>query len=177
MLAIVVGVLSRQPTMNLLSRRQAMNASYNPLHLVNTYGAFGSITRERHEIVIEGTDDPSGRSGWREYEFKGKPGDPRRRPPQWAPYHLRLDWLMWFAALSPGYAQAWFNRLVSKLLEGDESVLRLLRYNPFPEAPPVYIRARFYRYRFTTWAERRRDGAWWHRELVGDYLAPVSARP
>ena len=175
-LALVVAILSRQPTMNLLSRRQAMNASYNPLHLVNTYGAFGSITRERHEIVIEGTDDPGGRSGWREYEFKGKPGDPRRRPPQWAPYHLRLDWLMWFAALSPGYAQTWFNRLVAKLLEGDESVLRLLRYNPFPEAPPIYIRARFYRYRFTTWAERRRDGAWWHRELVGDYLAPVSAR-
>src|SRR4029453_12182497 len=27
-------------------------------------------------------------------------GDPRRRPRQVAPYHLRLDWLAWFAAMS-----------------------------------------------------------------------------
>jgi hypothetical protein len=172
--ALLVLVLSRRPAMNLLSKRQMMNASFDPLHLVNTYGAFGSITRQRHDIVIEGTDDASGQSGWREYEFKGKPGDPHRRPRQYAPYHLRLDWLMWFAALSPGYAQTWFNRLVWKLLEGDESTLRLLRHNPFPDAPPVMVRARFYRYRFTTWEERRRDGAWWHRELAGEFMRPVA---
>ena len=173
-LALLVAVLSRKPLMNLVSRRQAMNASYDVLHLVNTYGAFGSITRQRHEIVIEGTDDPSGQSGWKEYEFKGKPGDPRRRPRQFAPYHLRLDWLMWFAALSPGYADTWFTQLVRKLLEGDHAVLRLLRHNPFPDAPPAMLRARFYRYRFTTWAERRSARAWWHRELVGEYMEPVT---
>ena len=172
-LAVVVALLSVAPTLNMLSPNQAMNMSFNPLHIVNTYGAFGSITRQRHEIVIEGTHDASGQSGWREYEFKGKPGDPGRRPRQYAPYHLRLDWLMWFAALSPGYAQTWFTRLVWKLLEGDESTLRLLRHNPFPDAPPVMVRARFYRYRFTTWEERRRDGAWWHRDLAGEYMRPV----
>ena len=173
-LALLVAVLSRRPLMNMLSKRQAMNASYDVLHLVNTYGAFGSITRQRHEIVIEGTDDPSGQSGWKEYEFKGKPGDPSRRPRQFAPYHLRLDWLMWFAALSPGYADTWFTQLVCKLLEGDAAVLRLFRRNPFPDAPPVMLRARFYRYRFTTWAERRSARAWWHRELVGEYMAPAT---
>ena len=151
-----------------------MNAPYNVLHLVNTYGAFGSITRRRHEIVIEGTADPSGQSGWKEYEFKGKPGDPRRRPRQFAPYHLRLDWLMWFAALSPGYAERWFTQMVRKILEGDDAVLRLLRHNPFPDAPPVMVRARFYHYRFTTLAERRRERAWWHRELVDEFMAPVT---
>jgi hypothetical protein len=95
-LAVSVVVLSVRPALNLLSPNQMMNSSFDPLHLVNTYGAFGTITRTRNEIVIEGTDDPAPteRTIWREYEFRGKPGDPSRRPPQVAPYHLRLDWLM-----------------------------------------------------------------------------------
>ncbi|MEW6472882.1 MAG: lipase maturation factor family protein [Actinomycetota bacterium] len=177
-LVAVVAVLSYRPVRNLASRHQVMNTSFDRLHLVNTYGAFGSVTRVRHEVVLEGTADreigPD--TEWREYEFKGKPGDPRRRPPQIAPYHLRLDWLMWFAALSPAYAEPWFMALVTKLLEGDPATARLLRRVPFPDSPPMYIRARFYEYRFTTWRERRSTGAWWTRRLVGDYLAPSTLR-
>ena len=173
-LGALVAVLSGQPVRNMLSKRQAMNASFNAWHLVNTYGAFGSVTRERFEIVLEGTHDPSGTTGWQEYEFRGKPGDPRRRSRQFAPYHLRLDWLMWFAALSPAYAEPWFPRLVRRLLEGDAATLRLLRHNPFPDEPPVVVRARRYLYRFTTWEERRRGGGWWHREPAGDFLRPVT---
>jgi hypothetical protein len=133
------------------------------------------VTRTRYEIVVEGSAQPPGRDAtWQEYEFKGKPGDPRRRPAQFAPYHLRLDWLMWFAALSPAYSHPWFPRFVAKLLAGDAATLKLLRHNPFPDAPPVTVRARLYHYRFTTWRERRRDGAWWHRELVGEFLDPVT---
>jgi hypothetical protein len=176
-LAGLVAVLSVPPIRNLLARRQLMNTSFNPLHLVGTYGAFGSITRDRYEIVIEGTDAPAVTPAavWREYEFKGKPGDPRRRPRQIAPYHLRLDWLMWFAAMSPRPRDAWFYALVDKLLDGDRAVLGLLASNPFPRQPPRFVRARYYRYRFTTPAERRTTGAWWRRELVGDYLRPVAA--
>ena len=174
-LAVAVAVMSYWPVRNLLSRRQAMNASFNQLHLVNTYGAFGSITRERHEIVIEGTrDEPGPGATWAEYEFKGKPGDVGRRPPQIAPYHLRLDWLMWFAALSPAYAERWFPTLIGRLLEGDRPTLRLLRANPFPDEPPAWMRARVYRYRYTSRQERKATGHWWVRELVGDYLRPVS---
>jgi hypothetical protein len=171
-------VLSWWPMRNLLGGRQLMNYSFNRFHLVNTYGAFGSVTRERYEIVLEGAagDELSERTAWSEYEFRGKPGDPRRRPPQVAPYHLRLDWLMWFAALSPRYAEDWFLPMVERLLAGDPAVLRLLRRNPFPDRPPVWIRARFYRYRFTGRSERRATGAWWSRELVGDYLEPVTAQ-
>jgi len=153
-----------------------MNASFNTVHLVNTYGAFGSVTRVRHEVVVEGTDDaaPIASTTWREYEFKGKPGNPRRRPPQVAPYHLRLDWLMWFAALSPAYAHSWFVPFILRLLENDRATLALLRTNPFPTEPPRFIRARLYRYRFTTHNEHRETGAWWARQLVGEYLAPVS---
>ena len=174
--AAVVVVLSWWPVRNLLGRRQAMNASFNQLHLVNTYGAFGSVTKTRYEVVIEGTADPHAAptSEWREYEFKGKPGDVHRRPRQFAPYHLRLDWLMWFAALSPAYAEAWFTPFLGKLLEGDEQTLRLLRVNPFADRPPRAVRARLYRYRFTTRAERRATGAWWHRALEREYAGPLT---
>ncbi len=172
---VLVLVLSYRPVRNMLSRRQVMNTSFDALHLVNTYGAFGSVSRVRQEVVIEGTADPVPRqdSVWREYAFKGKPGDPRRRPRQFAPYHLRLDWLMWFAGLSPAYARAWFGPLVERLLEGDRDTLRLLRHCPFPDEPPAYVRARLYRYRFTTWRERRETGAYWERTYVREFLPPT----
>jgi hypothetical protein len=176
--ATLVAAMSVQPILNMLSPRQLMNFSFNPLHLVNTYGAFGSITRTRNEIVIEGTDDaaitPS--SIWREYEFKGKPGDPSRMPAQIAPYHLRLDWLMWFAAMSSPSEHSWFTALLVKLLHGDRATLDLLRSNPFPDHPPRYVRALAYEYRFTTPDERRRTGRWWNRELLGDYFSPVTLK-
>jgi len=178
-LTLLVAALSYQPVRNLLGRRQLMNYSFNSLHIVNTYGAFGSVTRHRDEVILEGTEDPdpTEQSQWREYEFKGKPGDPARQPPQVAPYHLRLDWLMWFLPLSPAYGEQWFLRFLEGLLRNDPGLLRLLRTNPFPDRPPRTIRARLYRYRYTTWSERRQTGAWWVRELTGEYFPAVALRP
>jgi lipase maturation factor len=172
---LVVG-LSYRPAKNLLSAGQLMNSSFDPLHLVNTYGAFGSVTKRRFEVIIEGTLDPepTSASEWREYEFKAKPGDVRRRPPQYAPYHLRLDWLMWFAAFSSPRYHEWFMPLLAKLLEGDRAVLRLLGRDPFGGERPRVLRAQLWLYRFTTPAERRRTGAWWHRTYVRPYVPPVS---
>lgn len=167
----VVVALSYRPARNLLSRRQLMNSSFDPVHLVNTYGAFGSITRVRHEVVVEGADDLDG--PWLEYGFKGKPGDPMRRPPQVAPYHLRLDWLLWFVGITPRYGQQWFVPFVARLLEGDRDTLRLLRHDPFPDRPPTWVRADLYRYRFTTRAERKETGAWWVRTREEPMLRPV----
>jgi hypothetical protein len=176
-LAGVVVILSWWPVRNMASPGQAMNASFNPFHIVNTYGAFGTVGRERIELVIEGTDaDAGGESTWREYRFKGKPDDPRRLPPQVAPYHHRLDWLLWFIPLSPVYGGEWFVRFLVRLLEGDRATLRLLRGNPFPDAPPKQIRVRLFRYRFSTWAEWRQTGAWWVRSYVGEYIPPVGHR-
>ncbi|MDX3261963.1 lipase maturation factor family protein [Streptomyces sp. MI02-2A] len=169
-------VLSYHPVRNMVSRGQVMNRSFDPLHLVNTYGAFGSVSRIRYEVVIEGTAEalPREDSDWREYEFKGKPGDPRRWPRQFAPYHLRLDWLMWFAALSPAYAGTWFGGLIERLLENDRDTLRLLRRSPFPpDAPPRFVRARLFRYRYTTWQELRSTGACWERTYVREFLPPT----
>jgi hypothetical protein len=178
-LAVVILILSYRPIRNLLSPNQAMNASYDPFRLVNTYGAFGSVTRTRYEVVLEGTDAPMLGTDveWREYEFIGKPGDPRRMPPQMAPYHLRLDWMMWFLPISPLYGERWFVPFLTRLLEGDLATLKLLRHNPFPDAPPSYVRAQLFEYRFTTLHERRATGAWWHREPVGEFVPPLRLPP
>lgn len=174
--AAVVVALSVGPAKNLLSRHQRMNASFDPLHLVNTYGAFGSITRDRDEIVIEGTDDPDPGPDtvWREYGFKGKPTDPAQRPRQVAPYHLRLDWLLWFVPLSASYADPWFVPFLRGLLEDDPDICSLLGRNPFPDEPPKAVRARRYRYRYTTREERKRTGLFWVRTPMGELVRPLT---
>lgn len=175
-LTLLVAVLSWPVVRNMISPRQAMNASFDPLHLVNTYGAFGRVTRTRDELVIEGSEaaEPGVEEGWQPYELKAKPGDPRRRPPQIAPYHLRLDWLMWFAALGSLRTHPWLVELVGKLLEGDQAARELLGDDPFDGRAPAYVRIRRYRYRFTTPAERRQSGQWWERTLIGEELGPVA---
>ena len=152
-----------------------MNTSFEPLHIVNTYGAFGSITRVRNEIVIEGTMDavPDEHARWSAYEFKGKPGDPARRPRQFAPYHLRLDWLMWFAAMGEPADEPWFGVLLRRLLEADPGVLSLLQYDPFVGKRPRFVRAEYYTYHFTTPEEHARTGRWWTRMRTGPYYPAV----
>ncbi|MCI0158492.1 lipase maturation factor family protein [Leifsonia shinshuensis] len=169
--------LSWWPLRNLFRRRQLMNASFNRWHLVNAYGAFGSVTKERFEVVVEGTEDdphdPAAR--WLEYGFKGKPGEVRMLPRQFAPYHLRLDWLMWFLALG-SRDSPWFEVFLLRLLEADRPTLRLLRLDPFAGRPPRSVRARMYLYRFATREEKRGTGARWVRSEVGMLVPPVGLR-
>jgi hypothetical protein len=176
LLTVVVTLLSIRPALNLFSRRQMMNASFEPLHLVNTYGAFGSISRRRYEVIVEGTADSvvTPASVWKEYEFRAKPGSLSRRPPFLAPYHRRLDWLMWFIPLDPAYGESWFAPLLARLLQNDTATLSLMSGNPFPEKPPEWIRATMYEYRFTTWTERSATGDYWIRVRVGEMTRPLS---
>src|SRR3954471_11592911 len=175
---VLIVLLSYWPVRNLFGRHQLMNFSFNRLHLVNTYGAFGSVTRRRKEVVLEGAEvERPSEADWREYGVFRTPGDPRRRPPQIAPYHLRLDWLMWFAAMSSPSDYPWFPELLLKFLQGDAGALSLLRSNPFPDRPPRWIRAELYRYRFTSVDERRQTGRWWNRDRVSPYFPAVRLRP
>jgi len=146
----VIALLSIQPVLNMLSPQQIMNTSFDPLNLVNTYGAFGSVGRERLNVVFEGTTDdiPTDSATWKAYPYKGLPTDPDKLPPQIAPYHLRFDWQMWFAAMSTPDEYPWTLTLVSKLLHNDPGALSLFAANPFPDKPPRYIRAILYRYSF-----------------------------
>jgi len=171
----LVAVLSVYPVANLLSGRQVMNTSFDRLALVNTYGAFGSVGRERYEIVFEGSDatDPGDEAAWREYEFPCKPGDPRRRPCVVSPYQPRLAWQLWFAAMATPNEYPWTLHLVWKLLTADPGLATLLERNPFPDHPPRWVRATRYRYRFAP--PGNPDGLWWTRKVEGPWLPPLSA--
>ena len=139
--------------------------------IVNGYGLFRVMTKDRREIIIEGSADGL---DWKPYEFKWKPGDVMRAPGWCAPHQPRLDWQMWFAALGSYRQNPWFVQLVISLLHGKPQVAALFERNPFPQNPPRYVRAALYRYRFTTAEEHRETGAWWKRQELGEYLPSVS---
>lgn len=172
---VLVGVLSFQPVVNMISSRQIMNTSFDSLDLVNTYGAFGSVGRERLNVVFEGTDaqSPDARAVWKAYRYQALPVALDKRPPQIAPYQPRLDWQMWFAAMSEPGQYPWTLHLVWKLLHNDPGALSLFGGNPFPEKPPRYIRAVLYRYEFAR--PGNPENNWWKREELGLWLPPLSA--
>jgi hypothetical protein len=140
-----------------------------PFRVVNSYGLFAVMTTERPEIVVEGSNDGV---TWSAYEFRYKPGPLGRRPPTVAPHQPRLDWQMWFAALGTYQTNRWFVNFMIRLLEGEPTVVGLLQSNPFPGAPPKYIRARTFLYHFTRWGSRD----WWMREERGSYFPAVSLK-
>ncbi len=151
----------------------ALYSWLEPFRIANGYGLFRVMTKERPEIVFEGTSDGV---TWRPYEFRWKPGD-LNRAPQWnAPHQPRLDWSMWFAALGSQRDGVVAELLAGAMLRNNPSVLRLLAANPFPDAPPQSVRATLYQYRFSTAEERKRTGAWWAREDGTEYLRPVTLR-
>jgi hypothetical protein len=142
-------------------------------HVVNSYGLFAVMTTERSEIVIEGSEDGV---QWREYGFHWKPGDLGERP-RFALLHMpRLDWQMWFAALSSPQRQRWFASFLRRVHEGSPAVLGLLAHDPFSGAPPRFLRARLYDYRFSHFAAWRASGEWWTREPGRLYLGPLERR-
>ncbi|GAB5363220.1 hypothetical protein AAMO2058_000865000 [Amorphochlora amoebiformis] len=179
-LGMILAKYSLPVIQNLMSTRQAMNQNVAPLCILGTYGAFGSVTKKRYEIIIKGTDSNSSsapESEWREYHFKAKPGKVDRRPPLFSPYHYRLDWLMWFAAMHNSYQEAsymrdyaWFAPLLMKLLQNNKQVTGLLMENPFKEKPPKYIRADRYRYKY---APKGTKGKTWVREYENEYFPPI----
>jgi lipase maturation factor 1 len=142
-----------------------------PFGIVNSYGLFAVMTTTRDEIAVQGSNDGV---NWMDYQFKYKAGPLNRRPPWVAPHQPRLDWQMWFAALGAYQNNPWFVNFMVRLLEGSPEVLKLLDKNPFPEAPPRYVRAVTSSYRFTNWTERRATGNWWKAEAGGEYLRAIS---
>lgn len=142
----------------------------SPLHAVNGYGLFAVMTTERLELVVEGSHD--GRD-WRAYELPFKPGDVSRPPRLATPHQPRLDWQLWFAALTSRDNVPWVNGLVVRMLMGSPSVMTLFSYDPFPDQPPTFLRIRVYRYEFTSADERRESGNWWRRTLLRDWYPQI----
>ncbi len=172
LLLIFVAFKSIDPIKNLIGPRQIMNRSYDQFHFVNSYGVFGGITKIRKEVIIKGTNDstitPS--TEWKEYEIPCKPGNIFDRPCAVAPYHYRLTWQIWFAAMNSYEYNPWIINLVYKLLKGDEAVLSLLSKNPFPAKPPKYIKLDHYIYEFAPLESQQ----WYNRKFEKVYLPPLS---
>jgi hypothetical protein len=170
----IVGILSIQPLYNILSPNQAMNRSFEPFELVNTYGAFGSVGLERDNVIFEGTmdDTADNKASWKPYLYKGLPVEPNKRPPQIAPYQLRLDWQMWFASMGTAEQYPWTYNLVWKLLHHDALALSLFANDPFNGKAPRFIRASIYRYKFAK--PGNPQGLYWTRELLGAWMPVLS---
>jgi lipase maturation factor 1 len=175
--AVVLGVSTLEVTGRLGVRWSSssflvrLHSWIAPLRSVNGYGLFAVMTKERPEIIVEGSNDGV---TWLPYEFKYKPGDLKHRPRFVAPHQPRLDWQMWFAALGDVRHNPWFINFCVRLLQGKPEVLALVKTNPFPDQPPKYIRAHLYDYRFTNFEQRRADGSWWRREFKREYCPPLS---
>jgi hypothetical protein len=175
--AIAVALLSVAPVINLASCHQEMNGAFDPLDAVNTYGAFGSVDRERYELLLEGSSGPAAdEASWRAYELPCMPGDPRRRPCVVTPFQHRLDWQMWFVGNGVARGESidqepWLIHLVWQLLQGEPGPKRLLARDPFPNAPPRWIRAVLWRYRFSPSLS---GGVWWTRERIANVTPPLS---
>ncbi len=174
---IVFGLLQLSTTLGIWRRVPEPLASIEyrlaTFQVVNGYGLFANMTTSRPEIIIEGSDDGN---EWKAYEFKYKPGDVSRPLPWVAPYQPRLDWQMWFAALSNYESNPWFSQLMLHLLEGSPEVLNLLATNPFPDKPPHYVRATSYDYHFSDSSTRKATGAIWTRTPTRTFFPPVSLR-
>ncbi|KAM6951098.1 lipase maturation factor 1 [Aplochiton taeniatus] len=178
-LGILIGGLSVPVVMNLMSSHQVMNTSFDPLRIVNTYGAFGSITKERTEVIFQGTmstDPKDPQAVWEEYQFLCKPGDLYRQPCLISPYHYRLDWLMWFAAFQTYEQSEFVIHIAGRLLANDTTVLSLLDHNPFQgQDYPRWIRGEHYRYKFSApGTASAAQGKWWLRKRIGAYFPPVN---
>ena len=148
---------------------EAVDGLVEPFHIVSPYGLFAVMTTKRYEIVIQGSNDGV---EWRDYEFRYKPGDVSRRPLWNIPHQPRLDWQMWFAALDDPRHLPWFSHFLERLLQNEPTVTALLESNPFPDKPPIYVRAQFYDYTFAN-SEEHSDGQWWDRKLLGLYFPAV----
>jgi hypothetical protein len=147
-------------------------AALEPFRIANQYGLFAVMTRNRYEIEFQGSEDGQ---TWVAYPFRYKPQDVTERPRIYAPYQPRFEWNLWFASLGT-WQQHWIvPQTEEALLQNDRDVLGLFAGNPFAAAPPKYVRAVLWQYWFSSAAEKRAEGVWWRRELLGTY-APTLTR-
>ena len=143
-----------------------------PFRIANQYGLFAIMTRGRYEIEFQGSNDGQ---NWTPYLFRHKPQALNEAPGIYAPYQPRFDWNLWFASLTDVQQAEIVPLTEERLLEGDPDVLSLFRANPFPIAPPRYVKAVLWQYWFTSLEEKSSTGNWWRRQLLGLY-APILTR-
>src|SRR5579863_5113149 len=143
-----------------------------PFRIADRYGLFARMTRGRYEIEFQGSMDGQ---NWTTYQFRNKPQDPHETPRIYAPYQPRFDWNLWFASLTDWRSDPVVVRTEERLLAGSPEVVALFKANPFPTRAPRIVRAVIWQYWFSTPTQKREQGVWWTRQLLGLY-APTLER-
>jgi Lipase maturation factor len=146
----------------------------DPFRIANRYGLFAVMTRGRYEIEFQGSNDGQ---NWVAYPFRYKPQDLDKPPGIYAPYQPRFEWNLWFASLGHWRDNMFVVSAEERLLNNAPNVLSLFAGDPFPNAPPKYVRAVIWQYWFTSLAEKRATGMWWRRKLVGLYAPELTYGP
>lgn len=146
---------------------------FSSYFICNRYGIFAIMTTQRFEIIFEGSDD---QKNWKEYYFFYKPSEVDRRPRRISPYQPRIDWQAWFLPLGGYRYDAWLTNFIYHLLQGTPEVLKLIRHNPFPDAPPKFVRSVMYEYTFSSFKEKKEHGWWWRREFIDLFTEPMTLR-
>lgn len=145
-----------------------------PFRIANQYGLFAVMTPHRYEIEFQGSNDGE---HWTAYPFRYKPQGLKDRPRIYAPYQPRFDWNLWFASLGQWQQNIFVPRTEELLLENDRDVFELFAGNPFPDAPPKFVRTVLWQYWFSTPEQKRNDGLWWQREYLGTYAPTLTPMP
>jgi Lipase maturation factor len=146
----------------------------DPFRIANRYGLFAVMTRGRYEIEFQGSNDGE---NWVAYPFRYKPQDLDKPPGVYAPYQPRFEWNLWFASLGYWRDNMFVVSAEERLLNNAPDVLALFAGNPFPDAPPKYVRAVIWQYWFTSLAEKRATGMWWRRKFLGLYAPELTYGP
>ena len=145
-----------------------------PFRIANQYGLFAVMTPHRYELEFQGSNDGL---TWVAYPFRYKPQDIAQPPRIYAPYQPRFDWNLWFASLGTWSQYPIVPQTEELLLVNDPDVLQLFAGNPFPDRPPRLVRAVLWQYWFSTVQEKRTQGIWWRRELLGTYAPTLMIGP
>jgi hypothetical protein len=164
----------------------------SPFRIINGYGVFPPNAGPpiRLSAVFEGSDDGV---TWKAYRYKFMPSWSRQRPPIVSPHHPRIDMASYYAALcahdasyyavgvgdgtpyAAGNGASWLDRLAQRLLENEPLVTRQFAHNPFPDAPPKFVRVSAVAMTPTRFDELRASGIWWHTQRLGT-LVPARGR-
>lgn len=145
-----------------------------PFRIANQYGLFAVMTRGRYEVEFQGSNDGQ---TWTAYPFRNKPQALDQPPRIYAPYQPRFDWNLWFASLGNWQQNSIVPLTEERLLAASPDTLALFAGNPFPQAPPKYVRAVLWQYWFTSMQEKRSTGLWWRRQLLGLYAPAITLKP
>ncbi len=137
-----------------------------PFRISNPYGLFAVMTKNRPELIIEGSNDGQ---HWQEYDFKFKPASLKKMPRFAAPHQPRLDWQLWFASLESFGENLWLQNLIARLFAESPEVQGLMGTDPFGGKSPKYLRILKYEYTFSDWQQLRKQGEWWQRKFIEIY--------